>query len=261
MQRAAADLAADPTIREYTGPVDLLAPHLADVEALILHLAPALARRHRRRAPAAGRRVRAGRGRQPQPGEPDGARHPRLLLPWAQRTGRSRVRHGGGAGVLPAASSPGQTGIARGQWRLDLYSYDLAGPEFAGRTCGVIGFGGVGRAFAPIARGFGMRLLVHDPYVDAAVMRGARSRSGAARRRAAPLRRRRAGGAADGRDPWHDRGPGAGAARPGRHLRQPGARRAGRRRGAARCAGAPRHPGRDRRRLQPGAAAGRRPAS
>src|SRR5687767_14326317 len=38
--RAAADLAADPDIREYTGPVDLLTPYLADVEALILHLAP-----------------------------------------------------------------------------------------------------------------------------------------------------------------------------------------------------------------------------
>ncbi|MBW3631960.1 MAG: hypothetical protein KY456_02920, partial [Chloroflexi bacterium] len=54
-----------------------------------------------------------------------------------------------------------------GRWRLDLYTSDLVGPEFAGRTCGLIGFGGVGRAFAPIARGFGMRLLVHDPYVDA----------------------------------------------------------------------------------------------
>ncbi|MGH2616148.1 MAG: NAD(P)-dependent oxidoreductase, partial [Thermomicrobiales bacterium] len=51
-----------------------------------------------------------------------------------------------------------------------LYSYDLAGPELAGRTCGLIGFGGVGRAFAPIARGFGMHLLVHDPYVDATVI-------------------------------------------------------------------------------------------
>ena len=31
--RAVADLSADPTIREYTGPVDLLVPHLAGIEA------------------------------------------------------------------------------------------------------------------------------------------------------------------------------------------------------------------------------------
>src|SRR5215212_599258 len=39
-ERAAEDLAADPTIREYSGPVDLLAPYLPEVEVLVLHLAP-----------------------------------------------------------------------------------------------------------------------------------------------------------------------------------------------------------------------------
>jgi len=38
--RAAADLAADPTIREYSGAVDLLLPHVADVDLLLVHLAP-----------------------------------------------------------------------------------------------------------------------------------------------------------------------------------------------------------------------------
>src|SRR3954469_11157559 len=34
--RAPADDAADPAIREYTGPVDLLAPYLEDVDALVV---------------------------------------------------------------------------------------------------------------------------------------------------------------------------------------------------------------------------------
>jgi D-3-phosphoglycerate dehydrogenase / 2-oxoglutarate reductase len=72
--------------------------------------------------------------------------------------------------ALTRGIAAGSAAIAAGQWRLDLYSYDLAGAELAGRTCGLIGFGGVGRAFAPIALGFGMRLLVHDPYVDVTVM-------------------------------------------------------------------------------------------
>ncbi|HEU5431670.1 MAG TPA: NAD(P)-dependent oxidoreductase, partial [Thermomicrobiales bacterium] len=74
---------------------------------------------------------------------------------------------------LSRGIAAGRAGIAAGKWRLDLYSYDLAGPEFAGRTCGLVGFGGVGRAFAPIVRGFGMRLLAFDPYVDPDVMAAA----------------------------------------------------------------------------------------
>jgi len=60
----------------------------------------------------------------------------------------------------------GAHALAHGEWRLDLYAYKHTGPELFGRVCGLIGFGAVGRAFAPIARGFGMRLLVHDPYVS-----------------------------------------------------------------------------------------------
>jgi phosphoglycerate dehydrogenase-like enzyme len=40
--------------------------------------------------------------------------------------------------------------------------------ELAGKTCGMVGFGQVARAFTPIARGIGMRLLAADPWVDPA---------------------------------------------------------------------------------------------
>jgi D-3-phosphoglycerate dehydrogenase len=36
-----------------------------------------------------------------------------------------------------------------------------------GSTLGIIGFGKIGRTLAPKARGFGMKVLVFDPYVDA----------------------------------------------------------------------------------------------
>lgn len=39
-----------------------------------------------------------------------------------------------------------------------------------GQTLGIIGFGGIGQALAPKAKAFGMRVLVHDPYVDAATV-------------------------------------------------------------------------------------------
>src|SRR5688572_2517043 len=51
---------------------------------------------------------------------------------------------------------------------------DSAGDEtLAGRTVGIFGFGRIGRALAALLRPLGARLLVHDPFVDAAAVRRA----------------------------------------------------------------------------------------
>jgi D-3-phosphoglycerate dehydrogenase len=167
--RADADLAADATIREYTGPVDLLAPHLADVDVLILHLAPLS-----QGAVAAAPRLRAvgcARGGAVNLNLPSLTARGIPVFFCPGRNAQAVAEYIMGAVLAYARGiAAGSAGIAAGYWRLDLYTADLVGPEFAGRTCGLIGFGGVGRAFAPIARGFGMRLLVHDPYVDPATI-------------------------------------------------------------------------------------------
>jgi D-3-phosphoglycerate dehydrogenase len=43
------------------------------------------------------------------------------------------------------------------------------GPELAGRTLGIVGFGRIGQAVARRARGFDMRVLAYDPYLPAPV--------------------------------------------------------------------------------------------
>lgn len=50
-------------------------------------------------------------------------------------------------------------GVSQGEWP------KVFGPELAGRTLGVIGFGRIGRLVAGYAAAFGMTVLAHDPYV------------------------------------------------------------------------------------------------
>jgi D-3-phosphoglycerate dehydrogenase len=176
--RAGADLAADPAIREYTGPVDLLVPYLDGIEALVVHLAPVS-----RNAIAAADSLRAigcARGGAVNLNQQSVDARGIPVFNCPGRNAQAVAEYVmGGVLALTRGIAAGSAGIAEGRWRLDLYRYLLAGPEFSGRTCGLVGFGGVGRAFAPIARGFGLRLLVHDPYVDAAVIRDAGAESAA----------------------------------------------------------------------------------
>lgn len=158
--------AADPTIREYTGPVDGLSDHLAGIDVLLLHTAPVS-----RGAIAAA---------------------DRLSVVGTVRTGPVNVNvEALSARGIPLINTPGRNAQAVAEfvagalishlrhivagnadlradrWALYPWSAIDAGFEVSGKTCGVIGFGRVGRAFAPIARGFGMRLLVSDPFVQA----------------------------------------------------------------------------------------------
>ena len=64
--------------------------------------------------------------------------------------------------------------LAAGRWEKN--SLSAFGTELGGKTLGLIGFGAVGRKVVPLARGFGMEVLAHDPEVadEAIVAAGAR---------------------------------------------------------------------------------------
>lgn len=59
----------------------------------------------------------------------------------------------------PAATN----GVAAGQW--SSLKPELNGFELGGRTMGLVGFGNIARIVADIARGFGMNVLVSDPFL------------------------------------------------------------------------------------------------
>jgi (S)-sulfolactate dehydrogenase len=57
--------------------------------------------------------------------------------------------------------------IAGGRWPRTSLSN---GREIAGKTLGVVGFGGIGRLTARLARGLGMRIVACDPHIAAAAV-------------------------------------------------------------------------------------------
>ncbi|MFD8530238.1 2-hydroxyacid dehydrogenase [Streptosporangium canum] len=66
-------------------------------------------------------------------------------------------------GVLRRLSEVHAT-MRDGQWRSDLYSYDLCGGELDGAEVGVVGFGAIGRRVAAAFRALGAHVLVADPF-------------------------------------------------------------------------------------------------
>lgn len=54
-------------------------------------------------------------------------------------------------------------GVAEGRWPRTALS---AGRELAGKTLGLVGFGGIGQLTARLARALGARAVAHDPAID-----------------------------------------------------------------------------------------------
>jgi len=67
---------------------------------------------------------------------------------------------------LDKAIHAGMTGADVAQARGQVF-------RLRGQTLGLVGFGGIPRTLVPKARGFGFRIIVHDPYAPADVFEGA----------------------------------------------------------------------------------------
>ncbi|MBP0458757.1 2-hydroxyacid dehydrogenase [Streptomyces montanisoli] len=61
--------------------------------------------------------------------------------------------------------------LASGRWAGEFYTYENCGPGLDGATVGLVGCGAVGSRVARALTAFGARVLVYDPYADAATLR------------------------------------------------------------------------------------------
>jgi D-3-phosphoglycerate dehydrogenase len=166
-QRPPAD-ASEARLREYEGSPDEIVEHLAGHEVLVVHGAPV------------SERVLAG--------------SPKLRLICCARGGPVNVDlAAASARGVPVTTTPGKNAaavveltlaflvmLARGVSPAQRFLLDggvlgasafegaqFFGRELSGRTLGLVGYGNVGRRVAAVAGALGMRVLVHDPHVDA----------------------------------------------------------------------------------------------
>ncbi|MFZ5782544.1 MAG: hydroxyacid dehydrogenase [Pseudomonadota bacterium] len=65
---------------------------------------------------------------------------------------------------------PVSAAVRRGEWRVRGQSATF---ELGGRTVLILGFGRIGTRVARLCKAFGMRVMVHDPYVPKGTIRGA----------------------------------------------------------------------------------------
>ncbi len=154
-------------VREAAGDPAEIAVLAADVDVIITHLAPITAAV----IGAAGRLRMIGSTRG-GPVNIDVAAATAAGVPVAFLPGRNLTAAAEYAvGLMIAVTrniGAGSRALAAGKWEGRYFRYELAGPELGSATVGLIGFGAIGSHVTRLLRAFGARVLVSDPYTDAA---------------------------------------------------------------------------------------------
>lgn len=152
-------------VREAQGDEERLIEALRGCDVCFTHTAT----RHREGArgvpgPENGHRLRRG----PVNADADAAtRHGVLLTFTPGRNATATAEHSVAmimAAVRQIAQRHGE--LVSGEWRGDYYLYDQVGPEIAGSTVGLVGYGAIGSRVAAIMVALGARVLVFDPYLS-----------------------------------------------------------------------------------------------
>ncbi|WP_375490830.1 2-hydroxyacid dehydrogenase [uncultured Jatrophihabitans sp.] len=159
-------------VREASGDADALADALADGtedQVLLTHLAPVTARVLTAAPSLAAVGVTRGGPVNADLAAATEAGVPVIYLP-GRNLGAVAEFTVGVMIALPRSIGRASRALADGTWDARYFRNDLTGPELRAATVGLIGFGAVGRRVAQLLRGFGARVLAHDPFADAAAL-------------------------------------------------------------------------------------------
>jgi D-3-phosphoglycerate dehydrogenase len=157
-------------VREASGDPAAVARLAADADVLLTHLGPVTARVF-----AEARRLRVVGVTRGGPVNVDldaatGAGVPVVYLPGRNLEAVAEYTLGLMI-ALPRAVPRSSRTLQEGRWDASYFRYELTGPELAAATVGIVGAGAVGSRVAELVAAFGARVLVHDPYADAAGLR------------------------------------------------------------------------------------------
>lgn len=153
----------DDEIQEYGGDPEAVATLAESADLLVVDVAPVTAAVIER-----ARRLRAigvGRG---GPVNVNVAAATRRRIPVLNAPGRNATATAEFTVALLLAGMRrlcrGHMRMQQGEWDGSLYLFEETGQELEGKTAGVIGLGNVGSRVARILRGFGMKIVAHDPW-------------------------------------------------------------------------------------------------
>jgi len=152
-------------LKEYQGTPEMVAEHARGSDVLVTHLAP-LDESVFQALPELGLVV-VSRGGPVNVDMAAAARHGVSIVNTPGRNTTAVAQFTVGAIIAETRNiTKGHDSMRKGEYRGDLYRFDMVGDELQDLKIGVIGYGAIGKAFTGYMLAFGTKILVHDPFAD-----------------------------------------------------------------------------------------------
>jgi D-3-phosphoglycerate dehydrogenase / 2-oxoglutarate reductase len=165
LRRDTPETDSEKAIREYSGSAKELAGLMKDEDVLVVHVAPVT--EEVLQASANLKAVFCARGGPVNIDVASATRRKILVVSSPGRNADAVADFALGLMIALSRNLLRGTDLVKGRLQFNREEYEaLFGHELGGKTLGLVGFGNVGSRVATRALGFGMEVLVYDPFVE-----------------------------------------------------------------------------------------------